>query len=172
MSDQLMKIEKTVNALQSIKGIKKATGTYLVCDVSGSMAGEKIESLITAVNQLQFPFNRIVSFSWDVSMGLRTHASGTTALHKALAYVYNLECKKIILISDGRPDSISGVMEILRKDIPIDIVFISGYGDQNEGKAFMEELASLTNGSSFVIEDYKNNLEAKLITSIKGYLSK
>jgi hypothetical protein len=134
--------------------------TVFVLDVSGSMGDriygkEKIDSLRDIMEKYQDA--KMICFSTNVKSINKASdipdPSGSTDLAEALIYVgrnISPEPKKIVLISDGQPDSKPKALLIAKElEIPIDIIFIGTSGTYSE--KFMEELANATGGKHFVV---------------------
>ncbi len=134
--------------------------TVFVLDTSGSMGDridgkEKIDSLRDIMEKYQDA--KMICFSSNVKSINKASdipdPSGSTDLAEALLYIGHAiepEPKKIVLISDGQPDSKSKALLIAKElEIPIDIIFIGTSGTDSE--EFMEELANTTGGKHFVV---------------------
>ena len=144
------KMKKGLAEIREEKNIMKAAeGIILLLDVSGSMkekVGErrKIDHLREAI--VNHASLRKVSFSRSVVEGLPEHPEfGGTHLAHAFDYLLSSRPKTVILISDGLPDSREDAFSAAEKlGCPINIVYI-GPGE-DEGEAFMKELAQRTRG--------------------------
>lgn len=129
---------------------------YFLLDVSGSMDGyinntRKIDSLREVMEK--YPDAHKICFSSDVLNSDRIpEPDGTTNLAAALRFIESVTPtpERIVLISDGEPNSISDARKAATElALPIDIIFIGHKG--SEGGKFMEELAKLTNGQHFIV---------------------
>jgi hypothetical protein len=75
-----------------------------------------------------------------------------------------------VLISDGEPDDmVAATREATGFSVPIDIIFIGQKG--SSGERFMIDLASLTRGRQFTIEDKSANFQKQLSVKIAGLLT-
>ncbi len=129
---------------------------YFLLDVSGSMDGyinntRKIDSLREVMGK--YPDAHKTCFSSNVlNTDKIPEPDGTTNLAAALRFVKSVipTPERIVLISDGEPNSISDARRAATElALPIDIIFIGHKG--SEGGKFMEELAKLTNGQHFLV---------------------
>ncbi len=130
--------------------------THFLLDVSGSMDSyinntRKIDSLRDVMGK--YPDAHKTCFSSGVLNSDRIpEPDGTTNLASALRFVKSVTPtpERIVLISDGEPNSISDSRKAaVELGLPIDIIFIGDKG--SEGEKFMEELAKMTNGQHFVV---------------------
>lgn len=148
----------------------------LMVDISGSMWGDKIESLKTAVtgfiNACDFsntalalePFgdkaatNR-VSLTTQQLMLMTTvqmlEATGGTPMAEAMDYSINTySITRGVIVSDGRPDSENSVYNLANNyksaEIPIDTVHI---GDSTEGEEVLKRIAEITHGQYLKFTD-------------------
>ena len=156
-------------AQQSIKGrkvtlqdLKKAKlpqsrlgDIYIVCDISGSMSGNKLQSLQHTLMQVYKPGIKVLAFSDDVyeldETDFRSLSTmGGTGLMLALDETWNVSPRHIILITDGEPTD-AQPNEIIHEatrhsDIPIDTIGVSEYGRRGYDPDFLRELARVTGG--------------------------
>jgi Mg-chelatase subunit ChlD len=136
----------------------------ILCDVSSSMAGERIKRLREALRELwaTMPRCRLLAFNfrvWPVeSPETMPTPSGNTALHLALEEARLLRPAKTIVISDGQPDDAEAAITVAGR-IPgiIDIVFV---GSDNDRQAirFMNRLARM-GGGRVVVRDLEKTKE-------------
>lgn len=132
-----------------------ARNIYILCDISGSMSGNKLLALQDALKKVYKPGIKVFAFSDDTyelqesdfpSLGVM----GGTYMLNALRETWQCNPRHIILITDGLPtdaseDEILNVANIY-KDIPIDTIGISDYGRRGFNARFLEELSTLTGG--------------------------
>ena len=139
----------------------------LVVDMSGSMAANdapggisRYEAAEKELRQLQSSMPgkvAVVAFSSTVQFcpgGIPPRLGGGTDMAGALRFVQPADgCAKIVLISDGQPDSESATLAVAREfEHRIDTVYIgpeSGFGSYGPaGRAFLEKLAAATGGKA------------------------
>lgn len=149
------KIESSFDTLNLNKEDVRKKRRFLL-DVSGSMEDEihnvrKIDSLREVMGK--YPDANKTCFSTDVSNCDKIpEPNGGTNLARALRFVksVNPTPERVILVSDGEPDSKSDAKRAaVELGIPIDIIFIGE--EKSDGHWFMEELAELTRGQHFVV---------------------
>ncbi len=136
----------------------------ILCDVSSSMAGERINRLKEALRSLwaTMPRCRLLAFSFRVwpieSPETMPEPSGNTALHLALEEARLLRPAKTIVISDGKPDDAETAINVASR-IPgiIDIVFVGSDGDRSAIQ-FMNRLARV-GGGRVVVRDIAKTKE-------------
>ncbi len=136
----------------------------ILCDVSSSMAGERIKRLKEALRSLwaTMPRCRLLAFSfrvWPIESPERMpEPSGNTALHLALEEARLLRPAKTIVISDGHPDDAEAAINVAGK-IPgvIDICFVGSDGDR-QAIRFMNRLARI-GGGRVVVRDLEKTKE-------------
>lgn len=129
----------------------------LVCDVSGSMdtrdAGNgqrRIDALRAIVEDLrrQFPAMQVIAFasSAQVCPGPLPEPHGGTALHLALDLAMQIvnSQSRIILISDGEPDSESAALQSARHLPRLDVFYVGPEG--GVGESFLRRLADQCGG--------------------------
>jgi Mg-chelatase subunit ChlD len=147
----------------------------ILCDISGSMLGERINRLRDALKTLweEMPRCRIFGFNYRVhlieSPDRIPTPSGNTALHLALEHAYSLRPAKTIVISDGHPDDAEAAINAASK-IPgiIDIAFVGSDGDR-PAIQFMKRLARV-GGGRVVVRDIAKTKEL-LAPVLKDMLS-
>lgn len=84
--------------------------------------------------------------------GVPQACGGSTCLDRGLSYILPADAcgMKIIVISDGAPNSKSTSLEIAVKfENKIDTIFVGPEDDREGGRAFLEQLATVTGGQSF-----------------------
>lgn len=132
------------------------SGTLFLLDVSGSMGEKsgdkrKIDHLRLVINN--YPMGRKICFSSNVDKGDKIpEPNGSTNLARALRHISGMpnKPKRIVLVSDGEPDSESDALtEANHMELPIDIVFIGN--KESKGQLFMEKLAARTGGNNFIV---------------------
>jgi uncharacterized protein with von Willebrand factor type A (vWA) domain len=109
----------------------------------------------------------VISFSTNVQFnpgGLPNREGMTTDMAKALDFARIADgASRIVLISDGEPDSESATLEAARKyRHPIHTIYIGP--EDSHGRAFLSRLASATGGRIF--ESAAPGLLAEGVTSI------
>lgn len=151
--------------------------SILLVDVSGSMneparsGRRRIVELRTVVAELRETHPVPVAafgLSGDVTVKLVDSIpdpDGFTPLHDAIDFAKASGATHIVVVSDGRPDSMSLAKEAGRKfGGPIDTFYVGG---DDEGAAFMKGLAELTGGSSNVTDLGETRF---LVSKIRGLL--
>jgi len=159
----------------------KTNRLALMLDVSGSMQGQKIQSLRDAVTS----FIQSCTFN-DTSLALEPfgeasdqpsarvaltcfapflqstvqmlQAHDSTPMDSAMEYVlHNYSLTRSVLISDGRPNSEACVfdqaMQFHKASLPCDCVHI---GDSVEGEACLKRVAEITGGQYIKFTDINN----------------
>jgi Mg-chelatase subunit ChlD len=149
-----------------LKASASDTGAAVVilCDLSSSMAGERVKRLREALANLWSSMPRCRIFGFNYAVFPIEHPSripeptGNTALHKALETAAMLRPAKTIVISDGQPDDAEAAVNAASR-IPgiIDIAFV---GDENNRHAirFMNRLARV-GGGRVVVRDIAKTKE-------------
>jgi len=127
---------------------------YIVSDISGSMGGEKMDGLKSALKTVYRPGIKMYAFSdktYEITENDidKLHAISSTNMLSALHETWSQAPRHIILITDGQPNG--GPWPILNaaqshKDTPIDTIGISSYGRSDYDPEFLSELATLTGG--------------------------
>jgi len=160
--------------------LRCANRLALMLDVSGSMGGEKIDSLRTAVTGFigacdfsdtslaMEPFgdhypspNRVLPTC--VSPMLSTtvqmlQAEGGTPMAQAMDYVINsYSITRGVIVSDGKPDSVSACYDSAANyreaGIPVDCVHI---GNSTSGEACLKQIAEVTGGQYIKFTDIQS----------------
>ncbi len=96
----------------------------------------------------------VISFSTDVKFcpgGLPGRDGGGTDMAAALDFARVADsASKIVLISDGEPDSQRATLQAARRyKHPIHTIYIGPEDDRDGGRAFLERLAAATGGRTF-----------------------
>lgn len=129
----------------------------LICDVSGSMdardAGggrRRIDALRSIVEDLrsQSPAMQVIAFasSAQISPGLLPEPHGGTALHLALDLAAQIagQTGRVVLVSDGEPDSESAALTAARPLPRLDVFYVGPEG--GSGESFLRRLAAQCGG--------------------------
>jgi hypothetical protein len=127
-------------------------------DTSGSMGGytdgnekRKIDALRDLDKDLKDQGYRYKSVVFGETVELRDdipEPAGGTPLTEALRLAREHKPGRVIVISDGIPDSPHSALDAARElGCPIDCFYVGPLG--NAGQAFMKELADVTKGTSF-----------------------
>jgi hypothetical protein len=101
------------------------------------------------------PFNHSTDYGMDYStlpvaafVNEVPNPGGMTPLHKAIDFARENGLARLVLISDGGPDSSQLAMESAKQfGGRIDVVFVGG--EHDAGQFFLEELAKATGGEKF-----------------------
>lgn len=101
----------------------------------------------------------LVCFATDVKFSpggvVLENVGGATNMADALKFVHIADdCDiKLLLISDGEPNSKKLTLEVVRKfKTSIDCLYCGNKNDYNGGRKFLQELSQLTGGHFFVSE--------------------
>lgn len=159
----------------SLSAISQATGkalaesflsasVILLTDMSGSMGAQdapggksRYEAAEAEVIRLQKDYPgkiALVSFSDHPAFcpaGIPNRMGGGTNMAEALEYILPADDTgtRIILVSDGQPDSEERTLAVARKfKTPIQTIFIGPENDHAGGRAFLEKLAKATGGTA------------------------
>jgi Mg-chelatase subunit ChlD len=177
--------QKLTKGLEEIKAKKDFLKKIFLLDISGSMemyveGRSKLDHLRHIMKD--YPEARKVCFSSDVYCNvdrngnvdctIPTSAHGSTDLARAIRHLRGLAKRpeRIVLISDGEPDDmVAATREATGFSVPIDIIFIGQKG--SSGERFMIDLARLTRGRQFTIEDKSANFQKQLSVKIAGLLT-
>lgn len=133
------------------KGVK----TYMLCDISGSMAGTKIAELRRMLKTLWRPGLTVLAFNSSLylleeSDVLGLSATGGTSMHAALQESWAQNAAHVILMSDGEPTDAGNETILIdaaqHKDTPVDTIGIGNKGGGGYDPEFLRELARLTGG--------------------------
>lgn len=177
--------QKLAKGLEEIKVRKDFQKKIFLLDISGSMeiyveGKSKLDHLRAIMKD--YPESRKVCFSSDVycsvdrngnvDCAIPSSAHGSTDLARAIEHLRTLvkRPERIVLISDGDPDDPNAaIREATGFSVPIDIIFIGQKG--SSGERFMINLAKLTGGRQFTIEDKSANFQKQLSVKIAGLLT-
>lgn len=177
--------QKLSKGLEEIKIKKDFQKKVFLLDISGSMDcyvddKSKLDHLRTIMKD--YPEAKKICFSSDVYCSvdrngnvdctIPTSAHGSTDLARAIRYLRTLAKRpeSLVLISDGEPDDMgAAIREAAGLSVPIDIIFIGQKG--SSGERFMINLAQLTRGRQFTIEDKSANFQKQLSIKIAGLLT-
>jgi hypothetical protein len=151
---------------QSLKSAKKLTlrdtlkaktpmriSTYILADISGSMYGEKMDSLRKALHDVWRPGIHGIAFESEIydfdekDIDL-IQTGGSTNMLDALLAGWDDSASHIILLTDGHPDqSESEILNHVRShtDTPIDTIGI-GSGRSAYNADFLKMISELTGG--------------------------
>lgn len=159
----------SLDALKKKKVEKKAfSETLLIVDASGSMA-ETIEGgkskwyhVIDCLKD--YLSAKKIYFNDSVYEQRPERPDGGTDLESAFCAVKD-NFKKIILISDGLPNSPKdAINSALLLSKPINVIYI---GDNNTGEEFMKYLARITRGSQVTVSEKSDNFQQQLASQLK-----
>ena len=142
--------------------VENTAAVVILCDVSGSMMGRKIERLRRELNKI-WPETkaRLMWFAdkceWIDTPDQLPHPDGGTFLDDALNLAGTVFPSEVIVISDGRPQSESRALEVAAH-LPgtINVCFI-GSDDDIKGAEFMHRLARV-GGGVMVHKDLARNV--------------
>lgn len=128
---------------------------YILCDISGSMSGNKLIALKDALKKVYKPGIKVFAFSDDVYELQEKdfqllQVMGGTGMMNVLRETWRCDPRHMILITDGEPTDTS-TDEILQaaeahKTIPIDTIGVSEYGRRGFNAGFLSELSRITGG--------------------------
>ncbi len=166
-------------ARRSLSDLVKARTqiSLLVVDCSGSMSEEtdkgerKIDALRTVVAEVRERVAcKVLAFghAWEPEIvDSIPDPSGGTPLHDAITAGKMHRANHLIVVSDGIPDSTSAALEAARDfGGKIDAVYVGPKG--GPGPAFMQQLASLTGGTSDALDLAQKELVGKRILGFLG----
>lgn len=176
MSNDLIALQKEIDEITSLRSeaasIMKAQeifqDTIFLLDFSGSMDEylenkPKIEHLKNALKKLHIDPKNCVSFESFVQDGIMSETGGSTRLHAAFEHIKGRKFNKIMVISDGQPDSPEMALQKAKElGKPVNILFIGK--DGNYGEEFMKELASVTKGNTLSLSQNIQELLSQKIT--------
>jgi len=129
--------------------------TMLLADMSGSMAGQKMISLKSALESVWSPGVKCIGFEselWEIQQAdiHRMSAMGGTDMFSALMEAWKSGCNHFVLMTDGQPTGhgkAAILAEVVRNpEIPIDTVGIGDKGAQDYDPEFLKEISRLTGG--------------------------
>lgn len=159
----------SVAAIANRDGLSLAE-SFLNCEViclidqSGSMGDRDAPNGLSRFAAAEDELNRlqrahpgqvaVISFSNDVRFcpgGVPMRDGGSTNMAAALNFAHVADgASKIILISDGEPDSPDATLRAARRyTSPIHTIYIGPEDDRGGGRRFLAELAAATGGQSF-----------------------
>lgn len=163
MANELVKkLEKSlaVGSLADLVRVRQSESIWLALDTSGSMGDyirggkRRIEGLRQTVHNIQAEKRMpMLQFGNGHEPSVITNESipdpsGGTPMHLAIDLAKAQRAGRVIIISDGMPDSQSMTMEAAgRFGGRIDVVFVGNPGEP--GERFLRELAESTGGESF-----------------------
>jgi hypothetical protein len=186
--DAVMSLKTNISALKESKKVimqqksiyAQEESTLLLLDVSLSMNDldgderPKIDAVKNIVAKIKNAKKIAFSSSVEVigngcDLG---YPGGNTNLAYAFEYIRTkgiYRGKKIILVSDGEPDDPELAIEELKMlKQPIYIIYIGESG--TEGEYFMKKIASITKGSSHIVQPMGQNFTNRLENSVKTLL--
>lgn len=172
-----LKIKKTkiIRYDPKTKSIVESKTKLLLLDVSGSMNEQvygkrKIDRLREIIDSIT-GIEKYVFSDKVTKVNFIPEPQGNTDMILAFKTIKYKESgiKRMILISDGRPDNPdSALIEGKSLNIPIDIIFIGNrYSD---GESFMKRLALDTGGDELTIDTKNNDFQKQFDNGIKGLL--
>jgi len=143
--------------------VEDSSAVVICCDVSGSMAGQKIIRLRQELQRLWPEIKaRLICFGFTARWveggpNALPEPSGSTDMRGALELAGTVWPSEVIVISDGRPDDQEGTLEVARM-LPgtISVLFVGADEDQH-GAAFMRRLAAV-GGGTMVHKDLARNM--------------
>ncbi len=148
----------TTQLATTVQDSANDTGAAVVilCDVSGSMRGKRIERLRQALQNLwpEIRKARLLAFSDEVKAVAEPQSlpepGGGTVMHLALYAAAKLMPAKAILISDGLPEDQERAL-VAASCVPgvVDVIFV-GDADDKQATDFMMKLARIGGGQSVV----------------------
>lgn len=150
-----------VNSLSDLVRAKVGDEVLLLIDCSGSMGDtmrngkQRIAGLRDTVKEIKAKRDvKMIAFGVGGAEGGVMEVrdvpdpSGSTPLHTAIDRARTVGAGRVVVISDGCPDSTTAAMEAAKKfGGRIDVVFVGNPGEY--GEAFLKELAEATGGTSF-----------------------
>jgi hypothetical protein len=145
--------------------------TVFLLDVSGSMVEvvdgkRKIDHLREVMRE--YADMKKVSFSETVFEDTIPEPRANTDMALGFTYLLAQPPRRVVLVSDGVPDSEETAEEAaLKLKCPVDIIFIGQKGSR--GEAFMKRLAQMTGGAEFTAETTIGFRE-QLAEGIRGML--
>lgn len=164
-------IQKTETKSWLTSKLRQQVEVALLLDISSSMCRRmgadnirKIDNLRIVAEKLNFRkivFHSFAEESWDIP-----EPKGSTAMHLAFNLAKSQGIKKVVLITDGEPDSAGMALESA-KGLEVDIIYI---GD-GEPPLFLSDLTNTTGGKFQQAEMTTSNLsliENTVIALIEG----
>jgi Mg-chelatase subunit ChlD len=173
-------IGSTDGSTEGLDPLKMEHRLCLMLDCSGSMCGERISNLSSAVqdfvqkadfsntaiaietfpNGLRLPLMTDKTALWLHCMSFE--ASGGTPMSEAMEYSFqNCKMTRGIIISDGQPDSSERCKNWARsfkeKEIPLDCIHI---GDSSSGEELLKSLSEITGGLFVKFKDTSSFAQA------------
>lgn len=146
-----------VSSLRDLVRVKQNSNIMMLLDCSGSMAcymangRKRIDGLRDTVRSVQAEHEmKMIQFGNGAPCFVNhvPDPSGGTPLHEGIDFARSVEAGRLLIISDGEPDSRSLAMQAARRfGGRIDVVFVGDEG--SSGEAFLRELANVTGGDSF-----------------------
>lgn len=147
-----------VGSLTDLVRVRQNENILLLLDCSGSMGSsmrngkQRIEGLRETVRDIQSEKElRMVQFGSGFEPSFVTavpNPAGGTPLHTAIDFSRTSGAGRLIVISDGCPDSEAFALEAAtRFGGRIDVVFVGDPGER--GEIFLKRLAESTGGESF-----------------------
>jgi len=176
MSNDLIALQKEMDEIQQLRNeaeaISKSQETFkdtiFLLDFSGSMdehieGKPKIDHLKSALRKLRIDPKNCVSFESFVEDGIMSETGGMTALHKAFQHIERRNFGKVMVISDGMPDSREAALNAAKRlNKPINILYIGLPGEP--GETFMQELAKETKGNTLTLGSKMQEMLSQKIT--------
>lgn len=163
-------------------GVSSASDRAILCDCSGSMAGEKFETMVKALKSQANSMDSIISFADDVylipmhKIDTLKSCFGMTAMLPAIKLaVTDVRPTTILLITDGDPNVGGGKEKVLEyvtnlTGIVINCIGIgnseSSYWGNELDEDFLTTLAEATGGKYYNADNV-----SKLESSIKMLMS-
>lgn len=153
----------------------------LLLDTSGSMGSPinmaepktRIEGLREAVVEVkQSGSCPMIAFGGGFGQDVRfvddvPNPAGGTPMHAAIDLAKTYGATRIVIISDGMPDSRPAALESAKNfGGRIDVVFIGTESDYENGRQFLEELAKMSGGKTS-LADFKQ-LAGKVVALLAG----
>jgi hypothetical protein len=159
---------------------KKASGSLLLLDISGSMSEtiengiRKIDILRQALNRPLHPGEQAIAFNsaWYPLLSLQAipEPSGSTALHYAIQEVATTyKPATTLVVCDGRPDSPEQALEAIRKLSGVINTLYIGPDNDQAAIDFMRKLARAGCGRAHCC-DLRRNAAPQLSSAIAGLL--
>lgn len=146
----------SLSTLKTPTSAQPGRGIMILADISGSMGGEKMDSLKKSLTQVWRPGLSCIAFEselWELDSQDDIHTlsnTGSTHMATALEETWSRNVKHILLLTDGQPTDAdeSEILELAKSHagVPIDTVGIGTRDGYGYNPNFLRELSRITGG--------------------------